>query len=94
MAEEATRTGGLWMPYPLLGILLTLVLVLGGGMIGLYSTVTTMNATMLMRDSDYRQQMTEQKNKIELLQMYIADDRKALAVLQHDADQQQQRKRN
>ena len=86
MSEEATRTGGLWMPYPLLGILLSLVLVLGGGIIGLYSTVTTMNATMLMRDADYRQQMTEQKNKIELLQMYINDDRKALAVLQHDAE--------
>ena len=86
MSEEATRTGGLWMPYPLLGILLTLVLVLGGGIIGLYSTVTTMNATMLMRDADYRERMAKQETQTELLKMYISDDRKTIAVLQDRAD--------
>ncbi len=86
MADEASRTGGLWMPYPLLGILLSLVLVLGGGIIGLYSTVTTMNATMLMRDADYRERMSKQETQTELLKMYIADDRKILAVLQDRDD--------
>jgi hypothetical protein len=82
MSEEAAKSGGLWMPYPLLGILLSLVLVLGGGIIGLYSTVTTMNATMLMRDSDYRERMAKQETQVELLKMYVADDRKVLAVLE------------
>ena len=52
MSEEASRTGGVFLPYPLLGIMLTLVLTLGGGIIGMYVKVDTMNSTILMRDAD------------------------------------------
>lgn len=80
MADEASRTGGVFLPYPLLGLLLTLTLALGGGLIGLYATVTTMNATMLMRDADQREAIKELKNKLELQEMYTRDIRETLAA--------------
>lgn len=86
MAEEAQRTGGLFLPYPLLGILMTLVLALGGGIIGLYTQLTAMNATMIMRDADNRQKQDQLQNKIELLETYVHDDRLKLKGLEKDID--------
>lgn len=80
MSDEAQRTHGLFLPYPLLGIMLTLVLALGGGIIGLYVKVDTMGTVMLMRDADHREQVKDLKNKNELLEMYIHDIRELLAA--------------
>lgn len=87
MPEEANRSGGLFMPYPLLGILLTLVLSLGGGIIGLYVKVDTMQATMLLRDSDQRDVVKELKNKLELQELLIRDLREKQAVTDRDVNQ-------
>lgn len=73
MADEMQRTSGVFIPYPLLGILLTLTLALGGGLIGLYATVTTMNATMIMRDADRAAQQKSMQDKLDLLNIYITD---------------------
>lgn len=89
MSEEASRTGGLWMPYPLLGILLTMVLVLGGGIIGLYATVISMNATMIMRDATYQQNRAEDRRQIELLQVYVNNDREKLVRLEEQIKNKQ-----
>jgi hypothetical protein len=86
MREEMTRTGGLWMPYPLLAIVMGLVLALGGGIVGLYAQLSAMQTAMLLRDSDYQRELVDHKKNIELLQMYINDDRRQLAVLQDRAD--------
>lgn len=93
MAEEATRTGGLWMPYPLLAIVMMLVLALGGGIIGLYTQMSAMNTTLLLRDADYQRQLKEYKDKQDQMEIYMHNDRERLAVLEHD-QQQAQRKRN
>lgn len=73
MAEEAQRTNGVFIPYPLLGLLLTLTLVLGGGLIGLYAQVSTMNATMIMRDADRADQLRKLEEKLELTNVYMTD---------------------
>lgn len=80
MADEAVRTNGVFVPYPLLAIMLTLTLALGGGLIGLYATVTTMNATMLMRDADQKEAIKKLENKLEIQEMYTHDIRETLAA--------------
>lgn len=92
MSEEANKSGGVFLPYPLLGILMTLILALGGGIIGLYSQLSAMNATMIMRDADYRREQQQAWDKIEQLQVYIQNDRERLSKL--EAQQQNNRRSN
>src|SRR6476469_5660747 len=80
MSEEAVRTNGVFLPYPLLGIMLTLVLALGGGIIGMYVKVDTMSSVILMRDADQREQVKKLENKLDLQEMYIRDIRETLAA--------------
>lgn len=87
MADEAQRTGGVFLPYPLLGILMTLIVVLGGGIIGMYVKIDTMNATMIMRDSDYRDAQKELKNKAELQELLIRDLREKQIATDRDLSQ-------
>lgn len=77
MSDEVAK-GGLFIPYPLLAIFMALILALGGGIIGLYSQLSAINATMIMRDSDYRDDQRKAWEKIEQLQVYIKDDREKL----------------
>lgn len=86
MADEASRTGGVFLPWPLLGIVMTLVLALGGGLIGLYSQLSAMQTTLLMRDADYRREQQQAWEKIEQLQVYIQNDREKLAKLEAQND--------
>ena len=94
MADEANRTGGLFLPYPLLGILMTLILALGGGIIGLYAQLSSMQTTMLLRDGDYRQQLLEQKNKVDQLEIYLHNDREKLVELTTTINQQRKGRSN
>lgn len=80
MAEEAVRTNGVFLPYPLLGILVTLIIVLGGGIVGLYVKVDTMSTVILMRDADQREASKKLESKLELQEMYIHDIRETLAA--------------
>lgn len=81
MAEESTRAG-LFVPYPLLGIMLTLVMALGGGIVGLYSQISAMNTTMILRDSDYQRQVRELKEKADQMEVYLHNDRERIARLE------------
>lgn len=87
MADEAQRTGGVFIPYPLLGIMMTLILALGGGIIGMYVKVDTMNATILMRDADQREMVKELKNKAELQDLLIRDLREKQVATDRDLGQ-------
>ena len=87
MAEEAVRTNGVFVPYPLLAIVMTLVLALGGGIIGMYVKVDTMNATILMRDADQRDAIKELKNKTELQELLIRDLREKQVATDRDLNQ-------
>jgi uncharacterized protein HemX len=89
MAEEANRTGGLFLPYPLLGLVLTLVLALGGGIAGLFIQVNSLQTTILLRDSDYQRERQQSWEKIEQMQVYIQDDRERLGKLEERLEQRQ-----
>lgn len=94
MADEAQRTGGLFIPYPMLGIMMTLVLTLGGGIIGMYVKLDTMNSTMIMRDADHQRERQQAWEKIEQLEVYIHNDRERLGKLEERVDGTRQRSRN
>lgn len=85
---------GVFIPYPLLGIVMVLVMALGGGIIGLYSQLSAMNTTMILRDSDYQREQKQAWEKIEQLQVYIQNDREKLAQqasdINHLKDQRRQ----
>lgn len=87
MSDESNKTSGVFLPYPLLGILMTLVLALGGGIIGLYAQLTAMNATMIMRDADHRREQQQNWEKIEQLQVYIHNDRERIGKLEERSNQ-------
>lgn len=87
MSEEASRTGGLFLPYPLIGILMTLVLALGGGIIGMYVKLDTMNATMIMRDADHREALKKLENKSDLQELLIRDLREKQVETRSDVNQ-------
>jgi hypothetical protein len=81
MSEEAAK-GGLFIPYPLLGIIFTLTLALTAGIVGLYSQLSAMNTTMILRDATYQREQAEAKRQIELLQVYVQNDREKLTRIE------------
>jgi len=87
MADEAQRTGGLFLPWPLLGFLLTLTLALGGGLLGMYVKLDTMNATMIMRDADHREAVKKLENQNELQELLIRDLREKQVEMRSDINQ-------
>lgn len=91
MAEEAQRTSGLFLPYPLLAIIMSLVLALGGGIIGLFIQVSSLQTTILLRDADYQRERQQAWEKIEQMQVYIQNDRERLGKLEERVDQRQRR---
>ena len=91
MADEAQRTGGLFLPYPLLGLVMTLVLALGGGIIGLFIQVNSLQTTILLRDADYQRERQQTWEKIEQMQVYIHNDRERLGKLEERVERQRSR---
>lgn len=87
MSEEVSRTGGLWLPYPLLGLILTLVLALGGGMAGLVIQVNSLQTTLLLRDADHRDALKKLENQNDLQEQYIRDVREKQAEMRSDVNQ-------
>ena len=75
MADEAQRTNGVFLPYPLLAIMMALILALGGGIIGMYVKLDTLSTTMLMRDADYQRERQQTWDKLEQMMVYINNDR-------------------
>lgn len=78
MADEAVRTNGVFLPYPIIGFILTLTMALVAGLVGLYAQMATMQTTMIMRDTTYQQQVKELKEKVDLQGMYITDLREKM----------------
>lgn len=87
MSDEAKQTGGVFLPYPLLGILMTLILALGGGIIGMYVKLDTMNATMMMRDADHREALRKLENQNDLQELLIRDLREKQVEMRSDVNQ-------
>ena len=75
------------MPYPLLGLILTLVLALGGGMAGLVIQVNSLQTTLLLRDADHRDALKKLENQNDLQEQYIRDVREKQAEMRSDVNQ-------
>ena len=91
MAEQSTR--GVFLPYPLLGMLVTIAIVLISGLVALEVQVSNLNTTLLLRDADSRAEITALKEKSAQLEVYIHDDREKLIRLQTRSDEEEKVKR-
>ena len=85
MSEESTRSG-LFVPYPLLALVLALTMALAGGIIGLYSQLSAMQTTMLLRDNDYQRQVHDLKEKQDQMEVYLHNDREKIIAMQAQLD--------
>ena len=90
MSQEAK---GVFIPYPLLGIIITLALVVVGGIIAIQVQVSNLSTTILLRDADQRAVVAEQKEKLEQLQVYIHDSREKIIKLQAEQEKIEDKRR-
>lgn len=84
MSQEAK---GVFLPYPLLAIIVTVVAVLLGGIITLEVQVNNLSTTILLRDADQRAAIHDLQEKIGQHEVYIHDDREKLIRLQTQREQ-------
>lgn len=83
MTQEAK---GVFIPYPLLGIVVTIAIVLIAGLVALEVQVSSLNTTLLLRDADTRAEMLAAKEKIAQLEVYIHSDREKLVRIETTLD--------
>ena len=83
MTQEAR---GIFVPYPLLGIIITLAMVVVGGIIAIQVQVSNLSTTILLRDADQRAVIQELKSKAEQLEVYLHDDREKIIRMQTQQD--------
>lgn len=89
MTQEAK---GVFIPYPLLGIILTLAVIMISGIIALEVQVSSLNTTILLRDADSRAEITAIKEKSAQLEVYIHNDREKLVHIETVIDQPSRRR--
>ncbi len=80
MEQAASR--GVFLPYPLLGMLVTIAIVLVSGLVALEVQVSNLSTTLLLRDADQRAEITAIKEKNAQLEVYIHNDREKLIDIQ------------
>ena len=90
MTQEAK---GVFIPYPLLGIIVTLVIVMISGIIALEVQVSNLNTTILLRDADSRAEISAIKEKMAQLEVYIHNDREKLVHIETMMDNENPRRR-
>lgn len=79
MTQEAK---GVFIPYPLLGIIITLACIVVGGIIAIQVQVSNLSTTILLRDADQRAIIQELKETTEQHRVYIHDTREKLIKMQ------------
>ncbi len=88
MTQEAR---GVFIPYPLLGIIMTLAVIMISGIIALEVQVSNLNTTILLRDADSRAEILAIKEKAAQLEVYIHSDREKLVHIETVLDAQQRK---
>lgn len=88
MTQEAK---GVFIPYPLLGIIMTLAVIMISGIIALEVQVSSLNTTILLRDADNRADVTALKEKAAQLEVYIHNDREKLVHIETLLDAQKRK---
>lgn len=89
----AQQAKGIFLPYPLIGILVTIGALVLSGIIGLYVQVSSLSTTMLLRDADQRAEIIALKEKSSQLEVYIHNDREKLVDIQSTLREQEKQKR-
>lgn len=89
MTQEAK---GVFIPYPLLGIIITLCVLLVTGIVAIQVQVSNLSTTILLRDADQRAAIQQLQEKTEQLQVYIYDSREKLIRLQTQSEQDSKRR--
>lgn len=84
---------GVFIPYPLLGMIITLAIVVISGLIALEVQVSSLNTTLLLRDADSRAEQTAIKEKLAQLEVYIHDMREKRVADRSDIDQLKERRK-
>jgi len=86
---SAVESKGVFIPWPLLAIIVTLAIVLVSGLVTLEVQVSNLSTTLLLRDADHGRQLDdlklqigEVKSKNEQLMVYITNDREKLIAIQ------------
>lgn len=90
MTQEAR---GVFIPYPLLGIIITLAVVMISGIIALEVQVSSLSTTILLRDADQRAEISALKEKSAQLEVYIHNDREKLVHIETVLDRDDARRR-
>ena len=78
---------GVFVPYSLLGIIITLAIILIGGIVTLKVEVSNLTTTILLREADDRAEKTAIKEKLAQLEVYIHDMREKRVADRSDIDQ-------
>lgn len=82
----AQQAKGIFLPYPLLAILVTIGALALSGIIGLYVQVSNLSTTMLLRDADQRASNQLAADKLSTLQVYLQNDRERIIKLEADRE--------
>lgn len=87
VARQASK--GVFIPWPLLAIIVTLAIVLVSGLVTLEVQVSNLSTTLLLRENDRAREVKDLKDEMarisgknEQLQVYIQNDREKLVSIQ------------
>ena len=87
------ETKGLFVPYPILTIVVTLALALITGLVTLEVQVSNLNTTILLRDADGRAQLHDLQEKMAQMEVYMHDLREKRIADRSDIDQLKDKRR-
>lgn len=82
----ASQTKGVFLPYPLLGILVTIGALALSGIIALEVQVSNLSTTILLRDADQRAANQIAADKLATLEVYLHNDRERIIKLEAEKE--------
>lgn len=82
----ATQAKGVFLPYPLLAILVSIAMLLLGGIVTLEVQVNNLSTTMLLREADDRASKQVMIDKLATLEVYLHNDRERIVKLEAEKE--------
>lgn len=82
----ATQAKGVFLPYPLLAILVSVAMLLLGGIVTLEVQVNNLSTTMLLREADERASRQVMVDKLATLEVYLHNDRERIVKLEAEKE--------
>jgi len=89
VTEQSSR--GVFLPWPLLAIVVTLAIVLVSGLVTLEVQVSNLSTTLLLRDADHQREIKTMSDEIATLKVYVQNDREKLIRLETQQDRKDRR---